>query len=344
MSLLQISSFQPPPQPPVTRETPPGEAPVVAEATPAAATLPTAAADLRPEAEESTYKLHRRFDRLGRLYGDGAVQRLMDARVVVFGVGGVGSFAAEALARSAIGHILLVDFDDVCVTNANRQLQALKGNIGKPKAEVLKERLALINPQAKVEAIRSFYNAERSDALLTPPWPGHGHFDFVVDCIDNITAKTHLLATCRARGIPVVTSSGAAGKLDPTRLRITDLADTQVCRMAKDVRQILRRKYDFPEKGPMGIQSVWSDESRTWPKELSYDGGEGFRCVCPNRSNEHGCDSRQLIDGTAVFVTGAFGLACASVVVNHLTASLRDDAPAARALRGTRPQHLENAE
>lgn len=291
-------------------------------------------------AGETAYKLHRRFDRLGRLYGDGAVQRLMDARVVVFGLGGVGSFAAEALARSAIGHLYLVDFDDVCVTNANRQLQALKGNIGKPKADVLKERLELVNPQAKIESVRSFYNADRSAALLSPPWPGRERFDFVVDCIDNITAKTHLLATCKALGIPVVSSMGAAGKLDPTRLKVTDLADTQVCRLAKDVRQILRKRHGFPERGEMGIRCVWSDEPRTWPKELSYDGGKGFKCVCPNKSNEHGCDSRNLIDGTAVFVTGAFGLACASVVVNALTEQSREGAPPAKALRGTQPKSI----
>lgn len=322
MSLLQITPFSPPggaaeerQQVEETREAP----------------------DVDDVTEETPYKLHRRFDRLGRLYGDSAVKTLMDARVVVFGLGGVGSFAAEALARSAIGHLMLVDFDDVCVTNANRQLQALKGNIGKPKADVLKERLELINPQARIESEKAFYKAERADELLTPPWPGDG-YDFVVDCIDNITAKTHLLATCKERGIPVVSSMGAAGKMDPTRIRIADLAETQVCRMARDVRQILRRKYGFPDKGEMGIRCVYSDEPRTWPKELTYDGGKGFRCVCPNKSSEHGCDSRQLIDGTAVFVTGAFGLACASVVVNTLTEELREQAPPAKALRGTQPR------
>src|SRR5687768_15903226 len=168
------------------------------------------------DAAESRYKLHRRFDRLGRLYGDGAVERLMGAKVVVFGLGGVGSFAAEALARSAVGHLALVDFDDVCVTNSNRQLQALKGNVGKPKAEVLAERLRLVNPQAKVEAVRSFYNAQRADQLLTPPWGGA--YDFVIDCIDNMTAKAHLLTTCRAKGIPIVASMGAAGKRDPSQI------------------------------------------------------------------------------------------------------------------------------
>lgn len=328
-SLTQITPF-----------VPPGASARVDEEVP----LEHSSETLEEREKETEYKLHRRFDRLGRLFGDKAVATLMNARVVVFGLGGVGSFAAEALARSAIGHLMLVDFDDVCVTNANRQLQALKGNTGKPKAHVLAERLRLVNPQAKIESERAFYNAARSEALLTPPWPGKEQYDFVVDCIDNITAKTHLIATCRQRGIPVVSSMGAAGKMDPTRIRIADLADTTVCRMAKDVRQILRRKYGFPDAGPMGVKAVFSDEPRTWPKELSYDGGKGFRCVCPNKSDEHGCDSRQLIDGTAVFVTGAFGLACASVVINTLTAPLIDEAPPAKALRGTRPksavQHL----
>src|SRR4051812_38342632 len=121
-------------------------------------------------AEETSYRLHRRFDRLGRLYGDGAVERLMRARVLVVGLGGVGSFAAEALARSAVGHLMLVDFDDVCVTNTNRQLQALKGNIGHSKAVLLQERLRLVNPQARIEAQQLFYNPERSAALLASPW------------------------------------------------------------------------------------------------------------------------------------------------------------------------------
>lgn len=295
-------------------------------------------------AEENAYRLHRRFDRLGRLYGDGAVGKLMATRVVVIGLGGVGSFAAEALARSAVGHVLLVDFDDVCVTNSNRQLQALAGNVGKPKAWVLRDRLRLINPQATIEAKRAFYNAERADELLQVPseWGG-GPWDFVVDCIDNLTAKAHLIATCKARGIPVASSMGAAGKLDPTRLRIADLANTYVDPLARELRKILRTKHGFPKSGPMGVHAVYSDERRAWPKALTYDGGKGFVCACPSgdevvqdvRENNHACDERNLIDGTAVFVTGAFGLACASVVVNTLTAALRAGAAPAKAKQGT---------
>jgi tRNA A37 threonylcarbamoyladenosine dehydratase len=305
------------------------------------------AADARPSihdngSEENAYKLHRRFDRLGRLYGDGAVAHLMSRKVVVVGLGGVGSFAAEALARSAIGHLMLVDFDDVCVTNSNRQLQALQGNVGKPKSWVLRDRMRLINPQAKIEAKRAFYNDKRADDVLVAPW-ADGAWDFVVDCIDNLTAKAHLLATCRERGIPVVSSMGAAGKLDPTRIHIADLADTVVDPLAREMRSILRKKYEFPLEGPMGIAAVSSDERRAWPKELTYDHGEGFSCVCPKgdelvsdiRENNHACDEKTLIDGTAVFVTGAFGLACAAHVVNTMTAELMKNAPPAKAKQGT---------
>jgi len=326
-SLLKLTKFAPPAR---------ANAPSVETRAP---TVDERAKEERARDESSkdeSYKLHRRFDRLGRLFGDGAVKDLMDARVVVFGVGGVGSFAAEALARSAIGHLMLVDFDDVCVTNANRQIQAMQGTIGKPKAEVLRDRLRLVNPKATIESHRIFYNAERSDELLRAPWPGsHEGYDFVVDCIDNITAKTHLIASCVKAGIPIVTSMGAAGKLDPTRVRIADLADTEMCRLARDVRKILRKKHGFPAKGKMGVQAVYSDEERTWPRALTYDGGEGFKCVCPHKSDEHGCDSRQLIDGTAVYVTGTFGLVASSVVVNTLTERYRGMAPPLASLRGT---------
>lgn len=280
-------------------------------------------------AEENAYRLHRRFDRLGRLYGDGAVERLMAAKVLVIGLGGVGSFAAEALARSAVGHLTLVDFDSVCVTNTNRQLQAMKGTIGHPKAVLLAERLRLINPQAEIIPQELFYNAERSGELLTSPFGGP--YDYVLDCIDNLTAKAHLLKTCRDLGLPVVSSMGAAAKSDPTRIRIHDLARTFVCPMAREMRGILRKKHGFPRTGLMHIPAVYSDEPRIWPRELTYDKGQGFRCVCPKKSNEHSCDSRALIDGTAVFVTGAFGLACASHVVNALVGQSEQRSPKARA-------------
>lgn len=286
--------------------------------------------------DDPDYRLHRRFDRLGRLYGDHAVSRLMAARVVVFGLGGVGSFAAEALARSAIGHLTVVDFDEVCVTNCNRQLQALSGTIGRKKADVLAERLREINPRLEVVPIAAFYKAERSAELLAGP--DGRPFDFVVDAIDNITAKMHLIATCRAQAIPLVACMGAAGKLDPTKVALADLSETRICPLAKEMRKLLRQNYAFPHEGPMGVPAVYSTEPRHWPRELTYDRGLGFRCVCPHGdNNEHTCDSRNLIDGTTVFVTGAFGLAAAAHVVNTLTADLIAAAPDALSRHGDRP-------
>jgi tRNA A37 threonylcarbamoyladenosine dehydratase len=262
---------------------------------------------------EDEYRLHRRFDRMGRLVGDGGMRRLLDASVMVIGLGGVGSFAAESLVRSGIGRVVIVDFDRVCITNSNRQLQAMKGTIGDFKAAVLAERLRLINPQAEIAPIEQFYSATNADELF-----GHA-VDLVVDAIDNITAKCHLIAQCVQRGVPLVSSTGASGRMDPTRIQIGDLADTRVDPLAQSLRKILRQKYDFPQKGPFGVTAVFSSEAVREPQELHYDGGMGFRCVCPGGKNDHhSCENRAMIYGTASFVTGAFGLACASVAVRRL--------------------------
>lgn len=274
-----------------------------------------------------TYKLHRRFDRMARLTGDAGMERLMGGFVIVFGLGGVGSFTAESLVRSGVGRLRIVDFDDVCVTNTNRQLHAMKGHIGKPKATLMAERLRLINPKAVIEPVKLFYQAECSDELLAPD-PEFGAPDFVVDAIDQFTAKCHLIATCRARGIPLVSSMGAAGRWDPTAVKVADLNKTQGCKMALNVRKILREKHDFPRgKGPWGVTAVYSDEPCQPPEPLAYEEGTGFRCVCPQGQNGLlTCDRRARIDGSASFVTGTFGLVCASVVVRGLVDRAREEA------------------
>ena len=266
-------------------------------------------------AELDAYRTHRRFDRAARLFGEPGLHRLMAARVIVFGMGGVGSFTAEALARSAVGKLVLVDFDDVCVTNTNRQLHALKGNVGKSKVEVMAERVRLIHPSGQVDAIPEFYNADSSERLL------EGRIDYVVDAIDNLTAKAHLIATCLKRGIPLVSSMGAAARMDPTRIRTADLAETHTDPLARHVRKLLRQLHglELSDKKPLGVTAVFSEEEPIAPSELDYDHGEGFRCVCPNGDNGlHSCDKRSRIEGSASFVTGAFGLACAGVVVRDL--------------------------
>ncbi|MCC6808970.1 MAG: tRNA threonylcarbamoyladenosine dehydratase [Deltaproteobacteria bacterium] len=263
---------------------------------------------------EDSYKLHRRFDRMGRLVGDASMERLFATRVMVVGLGGVGSFATEALVRSGIGKLDLVDFDKVCVTNTNRQLQAMKGTIGKQKAQILADRAQLINPQADVTPIAKFYDKDTSEALLA------SKPDFIVDCIDNITAKCHLLANARAHGIRVVSAMGAAGRMDPLQVKIADLSETKVDPFADAIRRILYKKYDFPYKTRWDIPAVYSMEPPREPIELHYDNGEGFRCVCPGGKNDqHSCEERRVIYGTSSFVTGVFGMVLASVVVRAVT-------------------------
>jgi len=266
---------------------------------------------------ETAYRTHRRFDRAARLFTEPGLARLMASRVVVFGMGGVGSFAAEALARSGVGQLVLVDFDEVCITNVNRQLHAMKGTVGRQKVDVMAERLRLVHPSAQITAIPAFYSAETSEALLAAP------IDFVVDAIDNVTAKVHLIATCVARGIPLVSSMGAAARLDPTRVRTADLSDTHTDPLARNVRKMLRQRHDLDasEGRPSGVTAVFSDEPPIDPSGVGYDNGQGHRCVCPSGDNGlHSCDKRSRIEGSAGFVTGTFGLTCAGVVVRTLIA------------------------
>lgn len=271
-----------------------------------------------PQPQETEYVMHRRFDRMGRLVGDQVMKKLFDTHVMVIGLGGVGSWAAESLARSGVGHLTVVDFDEICITNANRQLHALQGLVGKKKAEVMAERLRKINPQATVTAIPEFYNEENSERMLAH------QPDYIVDAIDNLTAKAHLLSSCRERGIKVITSGGSAAKMDPLRIKLTDLGETYVDPMAAQVRKILRQKYNFPNTKNFGIPCVFSDEVPMQPEELKYDKGMGFKCVCPQGQNDlHSCEHRNVIYGTASFVTGSFGLAMASHIVNEIYAEVR---------------------
>ena len=274
--------------------------------------------DLDPE--ETLPRHQRRFDRSARLLGDRGMSVLQDAHVLVFGVGGVGSFAVEALARTGVGRLTLVDFDDICVTNTNRQLHTVQGKVGAPKVEAMAERCRSINPRIRVETRELFYSEETSDALLaeTP--------DFVVDAIDNVTAKCHLLDALKRRGIPCVTALGAAAKTDPTQIRVADLRDSFNDPFARDIRRILRRKYGWDLDAPTGVPSVFSTERPIAPTALYYDQkAGGFQCVCPPKEDRgHTCEDRVQVEGSLGFVTGAFGLACASVVVKRLVGS---DAP-----------------
>lgn len=279
----------------------------------AAASVAATPLSIGSSTPKKAFATHRRFDRAARLIGDSGIARLASSTVTVFGVGGVGSFAAEALIRSGVGRLILVDYDRICVTNVNRQLHAMKGTFGKSKVDVMAERLRLINPDAIIETRIEFYGAENSARLLTP------EPDFVVDAIDNVTAKMHLIATCARERIRIVSCMGAAARLDPTMIRTADLAETKNDPFAKTLRKNLRKVHGLDCQKATGVIAVYSEESPTPPQALAYDNG-GFECVCPGGTNGvNDCDHKHRIEGSVAFVPSVFGLTAASVVVRTLT-------------------------
>lgn len=256
----------------------------------------------------------KRFDRNARLWGVRGVDRLARSHVMVLGLGGVGSFTVEGLVRSGVGRLTLVDFDDVCVTNVNRQLPALPATVGRSKAELMAERAKAINPQVHVEPVKAFYEAKTAAALL-----GRAP-DVIIDCIDNVTAKLHLLASCIYHRLPCVTSLGASGKVDPTRVRATDLRKTHDDPLAKMIRKYLWRVYEINLKRVSNVNAVFSDEKPLRP-DPEYTGSPcgGSECVCPNRLNQHHtCSARHIIWGSSVLVTSTFGMTAASLAVRYL--------------------------
>jgi tRNA A37 threonylcarbamoyladenosine dehydratase len=279
---------------------------------------------------------HRRFDRTARLLGDDGVARLASATVTVFGVGGVGASAAEALVRSGVGRVILVDYDRICVTNVNRQIHAMKGTLGKPKAQVMAERLRLVNPDAVIEARAEFYTADSSARLLAP------EPDVVIDAIDHMAAKLHLIATCLRDRLRCVSAMGAAARLDPTAVRIADLSETRVDPFARDLRRNLRRKHAIDCTRPVGVWAVFSEEPPIAPRALAYDDG-AFRCVCPGGDNGlNDCEHRNRVEGSVAFVPSVFGAAAASLAVK-LLCGLPLPRPVAEAPRPRRPTRLAPA-
>ena len=254
-----------------------------------------------------------RFERNMRLLGVAAMNKLAARHVAVFGLGGVGSYAVEGFARSGVGRLTLVDFDRVCVTNINRQLHAVTSTIGEWKTELMAARVCSINPNAKVYPYNEFYDKNTSARLLNP------HPDLVVDCIDNVTAKMHLVASCVERNIPIVTTLGAGAKLDPTRIRIVPLANTHTDPLGRALRKHIRRKHNVTDQQLAKVVAVFSDEPVILP--ITDHAGIicGVNCACPNGDNaHHTCKKRHLIYGTAVFVTSVFGMVAASAAVRIL--------------------------
>lgn len=234
-----------------------------------------------------------RFSRMELLVGGDGLRRLTDASVAVFGVGGVGGYAVEALARAGVGRLTLVDFDVVAPSNINRQIHALDGTVGRAKVQVMAERCRAINPAIRVEPLQEFYGQETAEVLL-----GRG-FDQVLDCIDHITSKLHLIQRCKERGLPIISSMGAANKLDPTKVVVADLFQTQKCRLARILRKELRKRGI-----ESGVPVVYSTEE--FPP-LSESGAE-----------ERG---RRVTLGSSSYIPPIFGLTMAGEVIRALAAN-----------------------
>jgi tRNA A37 threonylcarbamoyladenosine dehydratase len=238
-----------------------------------------------------------RFGGIGRLYSPAGLQRLRQAHVCVVGIGGVGSWAAEALARSGIGSITLVDLDDVCISNINRQLPALETTIGQPKVAVMTARIQAINPECSVHSVADFFTEETAEEILKP------RFDWVLDAIDRVANKCLLIASCRQREIPVICAGGAGGRRNPSAVQLADLAQTAHDALLQRVRKKLRDDFGFPrgKKQLFNVPCVFSTEPVVEPEEEVDRRG--------------GCESAF---GTATFVTGAFGFLAASHIVNKI--------------------------
>ncbi len=252
-----------------------------------------------------------RFGGIARLYGVARAERFATARVAVVGIGGVGSWAAEALARSGVGSIILMDMDELCITNTNRQLPALDGAYGQPKVEQMAARLRLINPAVEVIALFAFYSVAHPERLF-------GQMpEVVIDAIDVMRPKAHLIAECRRRGVPIVTCGGAGGRINPSCIAVADLARTCGDNMLSQLRKTLRHDYAFPlaDKGPeIGIPCVYSPEKPRFPRCDGSVSCERDPGQMQQRGRGHiGCASGF---GSATHITGTFGFMAAGAALD----------------------------
>lgn len=251
------------------------------------------------------FDAERRFGGVRRLYGSAALERFRNAHVGVVGIGGVGSWAAEALARSAIGQITLIDLDMVAESNVNRQIHALGEAFGRAKTDAMAERLLAINPACKVYRIEDFVSPENLDRMLD------NNFDYLIDAIDQVRTKAAMIAGCTARRIPIITAGGAGGQTDPSRIEIADLSRTIQDPLLSKVRALLRKEYGFTRESgkKFGIPAVFSSEPVRYP-----DAGT----ACQTSGAPAGLNCAGY--GSSVCVTASFGLFAASETLRHLAA------------------------
>ncbi|NTV88983.1 MAG: tRNA threonylcarbamoyladenosine dehydratase [Clostridiales bacterium] len=245
------------------------------------------------------------FSRTEMLLGAEALQKLKESRVAIFGIGGVGSYAAEGLARAGVGKFMLVDDDCVCLTNINRQIHATMKTIGKPKVEVMRDRILEINPKAEVECRQMFYLPENAGEIMNE------HFDYIIDAIDTVTAKIDLVMRAKADDIPIICSMGTGNKLDPTKLEVIDISKTSVDPLARVMRKELR------DRGIIHLKVLFSKEEPL--KTLETDQTDCRQnCVCPAGTTRK-CTVRHHIPGSVSFVPPVAGLIIAGEVVKDIT-------------------------
>lgn len=244
------------------------------------------------------------FSRTQLLLGSEAMNKLSQSKVAVFGIGGVGGYVVEALARSGVGHFLLVDDDKVCLTNINRQIIATRSSVGKYKVDVMKDRILDINPKAKVEVKQGFYLPENAHEFPIED------YDYIVDAIDTVTAKLELISRAKAANIPIMSSMGAGNKLDPTAFEVADIYKTSVCPLAKVMRRELKKR------GIKKLKVVYSKEKALTPIDDTESSCRS-KCICPPGA-ERKCSDRRSIPGSVAFVPSVAGLIIAGEVIKDL--------------------------
>lgn len=243
------------------------------------------------------------FSRTELLIGEEGVKRLQNAKVAVFGIGGVGSFVVEGLVRAGIGNFILIDDDKICLTNLNRQLISTRKTVGKQKVEVAKERILEINPDAKVEIHQEFFMPD-SDEILDET------VDYVVDAVDTVTAKIELVVRANKLNIPIISCMGTGNKLDPTKFEITDIYKTSVCPLAKVMRKELRNR------GIKKLKVLYSKEEPIKPSETKNNSCKNG-CICPPGTARK-CTIRNQVPGSISFVPSVAGLIIAGEVIKDI--------------------------
>ncbi len=250
------------------------------------------------------------FSRTELLFGKEAMQKLASARVAVFGIGGVGGFTVEALARSGVGEIDLIDDDKVCLTNINRQIIALRSTVGKYKVDVAKERLKGINPDIKINTYKTFYTPETADLF------DFTQYDYVVDAIDTVTGKIELAVNAQKSGTPIISSMGAGNKLNPEKFEVADIYETSVCPLARVMRRELK------SRGIKRLKVVYSKEKALTPiDDMAISCKEN--CICPP-GTQRKCTARRQVPGSTAFVPSVAGLIIAGEVIKDIT-GVRND-------------------